>query len=92
MKGIIDKLVLQAGTDGQGVVESIIKNQIYNYIPLRHSKQLLNLIWELSKYIYTQSIIKFKYTRQDGKVKNRIVKPVAIMFSEFYFYLIAFKE
>lgn len=37
-----------------------------------------------------QEIITFTYTRQDGIVKQRTVKPVAIMFSEFYFYLIGF--
>ena len=44
---------------------------------------------ELSCHISNQEIIEFDYTRQDKKVVHRTVKPLTIMFSEYYFYLIA---
>ena len=37
-------------------------------------------------------VIEFNYTRQDGKLKKKRVMPVSVLFSEFYFYLIAFDE
>lgn len=35
-------------------------------------------------------MITFTYSRQDGRTSVKTVKPVAILFSEFYFYMIAF--
>ena len=90
LKGIIDKLMSQVVPNDRKTVDEIVKNELFQYIPLKHNKKLLSPIWELSQFINKQEIITFDYTRQDGTVNNRIVKPVAIMFSEFYFYLIGF--
>lgn len=89
LKGIIEKLMSQVVPNDRSTVNEIVKNELSQYIPLKH-KKLLSPIWDLSKFIKKQEIITFTYTRQDGIVKQRTVKPVAIMFSEFYFYLIGF--
>ena len=39
-----------------------------------------------------QGNIRFSYKRQDGAEKEHTAKPVALLFSEFYFYLVAYKE
>lgn len=90
LSGLIDKLIAQVSPYDRSIIKSIIKNELFNYVPLRHGKKLLNQIWTLSQYITKQEIISFKYHRQDGKQSAKIVKPLSIMFSEFYFYLIAF--
>ncbi len=90
LNGIIGKLMPQVVPNDRKTVGEILKNELSQYIPLKHNKKLLSPIWELSLFISKQEIITFAYTRQDGIVKNRTVKPVAIMFSEFYFYLIGF--
>lgn len=90
LKGIIEKLMSQVVLNDRSTVNEIVKNELSQYIPLKHNKKLLSPIWDLSKFIKKQEIITFTYTRQDGIVKQRTVKPVAIMFSEFYFYLIGF--
>ena len=43
---------------------------------------------EVSDAIIQEHPIHFSYTRQDGRTKERTVKPLAVIFSEFYFYLI----
>lgn len=64
-------------------------------------------IWELSEYIKNKKIINMKYKKQNiqedneniiNKIKskkksaeNYEIQPVAVMFSEFYFYLLAYK-
>ena len=90
LSGLIDKLIAQVSPYDRSIIKSIIKNELFNYVPLRHGKKLLNQIWTLSQHITKQEIISFKYHRQDGKQSVKIVKPLSIMFSEFYFYLIAF--
>lgn len=87
---LVEKLIMQIAPSDRSVAENIIRSEFVNYVPLRHGKKLLSPIWELSKLITEQKVISFRYTRQDGKSTLKTVKPVSIMFSEFYFYLIAF--
>ena len=61
-------------------------------MPLHHKKKLLDPLWDLSLAIQKQEILHIRYIRQDGVERHHDVKPVAILFSEFYFYLVAFKE
>ncbi|SCY24245.1 helix-turn-helix transcriptional regulator [Alkaliphilus peptidifermentans] len=87
---LINKLLNQVVPNDRKKVEQIIKNEQLYYEPLKHGKKLLSILWELSQLILNCEITKFTYTRQDGIMKEREVKPVAIMFSEYYFYLIAY--
>jgi len=87
---LITKLLSQVAPNDRILVDGIIKSELHNYVPLKHNKALLSPIWELSQYIAKNEIITFSYTRKDGIDKQHTVKPVAIMFSEYYFYLIAF--
>ncbi len=87
---LIEKLIMQIAPADRSTAENIIRNEFVNYVPLQHKKHLLSPIWKLSEYITNQRVISFYYTRQDGKESKKTVKPVSIMFSEFYFYLIAF--
>ncbi|HPF16345.1 MAG TPA: WYL domain-containing protein [Thermotogota bacterium] len=87
---LLQKLLLQTTKSDRKSVEALIKNEWANYVPLKHNQYLMDKIWEMSGYIKEKEIITFRYQRQDGRQKQREVKPVAIMFSEFYFYLIAY--
>lgn len=89
LEGLIDKLLLQATPSARMNIKDMILNEKFHYIPLRHNKPLLNAIWELSDCIHNKNIITFDYERQDHKITHRTVKPLSIMFSEYYFYLIA---
>jgi predicted DNA-binding transcriptional regulator YafY len=68
----------------------LVKNELFQYVQPRHGKNLLSTLWELSEMIRECEVTKFTYERQDGKRGEREVKPVAVMFSEFYFYLAAY--
>ncbi len=87
---IIEKLIMQISPNDRAVVEAIIRNELFNFVPLQHNKALLEPLWQLSQYIKNQQRIEFNYTRQDGKPSHCVMKPVSILFSEFYFYLIVF--
>ncbi len=90
LNSLINKLLIQVVPNDRNKIKSMIKSEQYHYVPLKHEKQLLSTIWEISQIITDSEIIKFTYIRQDGMMKEREVKPVAIMFSEYYFYLIAY--
>ena len=89
LDALIDKLLLQATPSARVNIKEMIINEKFHYIPLKHGRPLLTHIWQLSESIYNKRIIEFDYERQDGKVTRRRVKPLSIMFSEYYFYLIA---
>lgn len=90
LAGIIDKLIMQIAPADRKTAEAIIRSEYFHYVPLRHGQDLLSPLWQLSRYITKQQVICFYYRRQDGKQSKKTVKPVSILFSEFYFYLIAF--
>lgn len=92
LERLIAKLVIQVVPEDRAKVESMIRNELHHYVPVRHGKNLLSTLWDLSQFIMDRELIQFTYVRQDGAVKKRVVKPVSILFSEYYFYLIAYLE
>lgn len=90
LKQLLEKLLIQAVPKDRQVVQNIINSEYSCYVPLQHRKKLLIPLWELSQSIVNHKIINFDYIRMDGVKRKHCVKPVAIMFSEYYFYLIAF--
>lgn len=89
---ILDKLIKACPREGRKVVEDMIRNETFCYVPPRHGKKLLDALWDISLFIKNREIIRFSYKRQDGAEKEHTAKPVALLFSEFYFYLVAYKE
>ena len=87
---LLRKLRLLSEEDEMKQVKEMIKNEKFNYVPLKHGKKLLNIIWELSRYITRQEIISISYTTKEGKSRVHRIKPVSIMFSEYYFYIVSF--
>ncbi|MCM1022638.1 MAG: WYL domain-containing protein [Prevotella sp.] len=73
-------------------VNDLISNELHHYTELNHHKRFVGSIWEIGEAVQRHLCMKIVYTRQDGITVERVVQPVGIMFSEFYFYLTAFIE
>ncbi|MBP3691491.1 MAG: WYL domain-containing protein, partial [Schwartzia sp.] len=89
LRGLIEKLLTQASPSDRAIAEDIIRGEYAAYVPLRHGKKLLESLWRISLAIHRHREISFFYTRKDGVSHQRTVKPLSIMFSEYYFYVIA---
>lgn len=76
--------------DNRRQVTDLIANEKYHYVEPRHKKEILEKMWNLSAAIREHKEIKITYMRQKGDDVSRVLKPVGIMFSEFYFYLVGF--
>lgn len=74
------------------MVSDLISNELYHYTELKHHKKFVDSMWEIGEAVQRHLCMKITYTKQDGRLVERIVQPVGIMFSEFYFYLTAFIE
>ena len=90
LDALLKKLLRQTAPQDRAQVRKLILSEQHYYVPLRHGKKLLSAIWELSQHMTAQHTIRIVYCRQDGTERVHEVNPVAIMFSEYYFYLIAY--
>lgn len=75
----------------QRLVKDLVINEEYHYIEPRHKSRFIDKMWEIGQAIREHQYIEIKYhRRKEGAVVVRKIQPVAIMFSEYYFYLTAF--
>jgi len=86
---LVKKLLLQLSSEQRIPVEARIRNERVYYLPLKHGKPIIDSLWELANVITEQKMTRIWYVRKDKTPKDHLLKPVGIMFSEFYFYLIA---
>lgn len=94
MKGMLDKLIdCCVPKANQKLVRDLIKNEEFHYIEPHHKTIFIDRLWDIGKAIQENRYLKIQYKGMQGsKVKDRKVKPLAIMFSEYYFYMVAFIE
>lgn len=92
MLDIVERLIgCCVPEDDRKMVKNLISNESFHYIEPRHGKTFLPNMWEIGQAICQHRVIEIKYQGIQGtSVKTRKLKPLAIMFSEYYFYLAAF--
>lgn len=90
---ILEKLI--AGCvpkENMKLVGDLISNEKFHYVELHHKSFIQDKIWELGENIKHCNLLEIEYQKQEvsaGTV-NRIIGPVALLFSEYYFYLNAY--
>jgi len=89
LNDILGMLLTHLPYESKRLVNEIVLNQQFHYQSPSHGKQLLQMISDLSVFIVHKKTINLSYKRADGVFKTRRVNPLALVFSEFYFYLIA---
>lgn len=94
MGEVIDKLIENCVPKShRKSVSELIKNEEYHYVELTHKTDFLRNLWEIGQAILSHNYIEIGYKRPDKKeLTKRKIKPLAIMFNEFYFYLAAIIE
>lgn len=91
LEPIIKKLIdCCVPRQNQEFVRRIIGSERINYIELQHHKKILQPVWNLATAVNQRLITQINYTKKTGEKVSRMVRPVGIMFNDFYFYLIAF--
>ena len=69
-----------------------IEDELMHYIEPMHHQPIIKMQWELNHCIVEHQRICLLYTKLDGSKVERDVVPVSIVFAEYYFYLVAFRE
>ena len=91
---ILDKLVdCCVPAQNRKAVQELLANEKHHYIEPHHGKPVLTGMWDLGQAIQNHQMVEIEYERlKEPRLVTRKVKPVGIMFSEYYFYLTAFLE
>ena len=67
------------------------KKEIFHYVEPRHKTKFIDRMWDIGQAIRESKYIEIDYQRtKDKAIVHRKMQPVAIMFSEYYFYVTAF--
>lgn len=90
---IINSLVgLCSDEEEVKTAQSLLNNEMHHYVELHHGQLLLDKIWDLEQAVKAQKYVEIQYKKSNQEIVTRKVKPVGVMFSEFYFYLTAYIE
>lgn len=89
---ILDKLITCCVPESnKRYVQELIANEKYHYIEPHHNQHILSGLWEIGQAIQQHKVLEITYERmKEPHLVTRVVEPVGIMFSEYYFYLTAF--
>ena len=92
MTDMLDKLIsCCVPKANQQLVNDLISNEAFHYVEPKHKTKFIDTMWDIGQTIRGCNYIEIDYMRmKDKAVVKRKLKPVAIMFSEYYFYLTAF--
>ena len=92
MDSIIEKLTGLAHEKERKTIQQMMLNEKHLYVELNHKKDLFDTLWQIALAIQSKKVISMHYRREfDEQASKRMVKPVGIIFSEYYFYLIAYQ-
>lgn len=92
MQTLIGKLIGLCNEEVQSKeLKASTSNETLKYAGPNHGKPLLEKTWLIAQAVEHCSLIEVGYKRLEGQQEvKRILEPVGVMFSEYYFYLLAY--
>lgn len=93
LEDLLNKLTLQSIPEQRNFIKDILINERFHYVDLQHKQPLVENIWDLSQAVREQQVVELLYLKTDAEIPvKRLVEPQGILFSEYYFYLIAYVQ
>lgn len=92
MDSMLQRLVdCCAKPESYQLVRELIQNEQFYYVQPQHNTVFIDTMWRIGEAIQNSHYIEIEYRKMKGQeVVRRKLKPVSIIFSEFYFYMAAF--
>lgn len=92
MMPILDKLLdCCVPAENKKAVRNLISNEKFLYIEPHHGKKVLDGLWELGQAVQKHRVLEIQYQKlKHNETVSRLIEPVGLLFSEYYFYLVAF--
>ena len=74
------------------MLNQVISKEMYHYNEVKSDCiSVIDHLWKLTRCIYEKIEISITYYKSGRELVTRRIMPVAIIFSEYYFYLIAYR-
>lgn len=78
-------------TEDRPKLNELIRKELYHYAEVKHDcESVQETLWKLVNCIAEKREITIEYYRMDRACKTYRVRPASVMFTDYYFYLIAF--
>lgn len=91
LNNLLEGLVEQSWPEERQMIRDIIRNEKFHYLPARHSELMIDAIWDLGRAVKEKRLVTIEYEKESKQTKViRLVEPWSVLFSEYYFYLIAY--
>lgn len=88
---LISKLKKFTTIEDRERFENLIRKEVYHYNEVKSDcHSVIDNLWKLIQVIEQKKVITVTYYKMNRSEVRRKIKPVAVMFSEYYFYLIAY--
>ena len=88
---LIRKLKFHTSPNDKAVLEDLVRNELYHYAPINFDcPSVIDNLWTITEHISSKRLITVTYIKMDRSVVKRTLKPVSVVFSEYYYYLIAY--
>ena len=91
--GIKAKLRKFTSLDERALLDKLVSDEIYYYDEIKfYCRSLIDNLWQISRAIDSCKEITITYYKMNHSQITRRIRPAAISFSEFYFYVFAYHE
>jgi predicted DNA-binding transcriptional regulator YafY len=92
LDGLITNLMSSFSSESKSKIFDSLGIEKEIYWSVSHNKAILKTIWDLTIPIRQEKKIEITYTKANLDKVDRVVYPVSVTFSDYYFYLIAYRE
>lgn len=88
---IVDKLKKFTTVEDRKIITELVKKELYHYSEVKHDcDSVQEFLWKLVNNIHEKREISVDYYRKNRDYVTCRIRPVSVMFADYYFYLIAF--
>ena len=88
---LVDKMKRFTTLNDRSKLNELIRKELYHYTDVKHDCESVQAtLWQLINCITDKREISIEYYRADRKWVTHRIRPASVMFTDYYFYLIAF--
>lgn len=91
LQSLLDRLLMNSvSAQEKEEIYKYINNELFEYVEPSHKAPDMDALWCLTKAVHTHNVVTFDYQKIGAeKSSPHVVRPLGILFSEYYFYLAA---
>ncbi len=88
---LVEKMKRFSTPEDRPKLNELIRKELYHNPEIKHDcESVQDILWELINCIIEKREISIEYYRADRKWVEHRIRPASVMFTDYYFYLIAF--